>query len=505
MNEIRCPHCGQVFQVDESNYAAIVKQVRDHEFEKDLTDRVARETELQAVQAESNLKEELSKKDRELSQAQSDFRLELNKKDQEIAAAQVQLQQTVSDKDREIERLKAQLSSADKDRDLAVSQAVAKKDQEMAAARSDYQKNLFKKDQEIAAAQNSYQEKLSKKDQEIAAARSSFQKNLFEKEQNIIRLSAQVENADKETEIKLQNLKTSYDLQLRHKDEEIAHYKDFKARESTKMIGESLEQFCSDEFNKVRALGFPTAYFEKDNDARTGSKGDFIFRDFFTDEKGTQQEYVSIMFEMKNEADETATKHKNADFFRELDKDRRQKGCEYAILVSMLEADSNLYNQGIVDVSASSGYEKMYVIRPQFFIPMITLLRNEARNSIEYRQAAIQARNQNIDITNFEEKLEDFKDKFSRNYRIASDKFRVAIEEIDKSISHLQKIKDALVSSENNLRLANNKADNLTIKKLTYKNPTMAQKFAEARERAAGQSAGTVDTEVLGADKQNEE
>ena len=251
------------------------------------------------------------------------------------------------------------------------------------------------------------------------------------------------------------------------------------------MIGESLEQYCHDEFDKVRSLGFPSAYFDKDNDARTGSKGDFIFRDYYTDETGHPQEYISIMFEMKNEADETASKHKNSDFFKELDKDRREKKCEYAILVTMLEGDSALYNQGIVDVSASSGYEKMYVIRPQFFIPMITLLRNEARNSIRYKMEAQQARNENIDITNFEGKLNDFKDRFSKNVVTASAKFNAAIDEIDKSIAHLQKIKENLMSSDRNLKLANDKAEALTIKKLTYQNPTMKAKFDEVRKNKA--------------------
>ena len=264
------------------------------------------------------------------------------------------------------------------------------------------------------------------------------------------------------------------------KDEQIAYYRDFKARMSTKMIGESLEQHCEMEFNRLRATGFQNAYFEKDNDARTGSKGDYIYRE--SDEEGT--EFISIMFEMKNEADATATKKKNEDFFKELDKDRREKNCEYAVLVTLLEAESDLYNSGIVDVSHR--YPKMYVIRPQFFIPMITLLRNAAMNSLQYRKELEVIRNQNIDISHFEEDMNDFKDKFARNYRLASEKFQKAIEEIDKTIDHLQKTKEALLSSENNLRLANDKAENLTIKRLTKNNPTMREKFAELEEQRKG-------------------
>ena len=269
------------------------------------------------------------------------------------------------------------------------------------------------------------------------------------------------------------SLNERYSDELKRKDDEIAYYKDFKARQSTKMVGESLEQHCEAEFNKLRATAFKNAYFEKDNDAKSGSKGDFIYREF--DDNGT--EFISIMFEMKNEMDTTATKHKNEDFFKELDKDRREKNCEYAVLVSLLEADNEYYNAGIADVSYK--FPKMYTVRPQFFIPIITVLRNAALNSLQYRAELELIRNQNIDITHFEEDINDFKDKFSRNFRLASDKFKKAIEEIDKTIDHLQKTKDALLSSENNLRLANNKAEELTIKKLTKNNPTMTQKFSE--------------------------
>ena len=309
------------------------------------------------------------------------------------------------------------------------------------------------------------------KELEIAKISSEINTKILEKENKIVALGAQIALAENETELKTQALKESYEEKLRFKDEEIARYKDFKAKLSTKMIGESLEQHCEIEFNKLRATGFQNAYFEKDNDAKTGSKGDYIFRE--SDLDGV--EFVSIMFEMKNEMETTSTKKKNEDFFKELDKDRREKNCEYAVLVSLLEPDNELYNTGIVDVSYK--YEKMYVIRPQFFVPMITLLRNAALNSLNYKKELSVIRAQNIDISNFEAEMNDFKDKFSRNYRIASEKFQKAIEEIDKTIDHLQKTKDALLASENNLRLANNKAEDLSIKRLTRNNPTMEAKF----------------------------
>jgi hypothetical protein len=296
---------------------------------------------------------------------------------------------------------------------------------------------------------------------------------LSQKEIKIIELSKAFELEKQNAELREKSIRENHEKELQAKNEQIDYYKDLKTRLSTKLLGETLEQHCQIEFNRLRATGFQNAYFEKDNDAKTGSKGDFIFRDFGDD--GT--EFISIMFEMKNEADTTATKKKNEDFFKELDKDRREKNCEYAVLVSMLEADNELYNNGIVDVSYK--YPKMYVIRPQFFIPIITLLRNAASNSLQYRQELAIVRNQNIDISNFEADINDFKDKFARNYRIASEKFKTAIEEIDKTIAHLQKTRDALLSSENNLRLANDKAEDLTIKKLTAHNPTMAKKFAE--------------------------
>lgn len=298
-------------------------------------------------------------------------------------------------------------------------------------------------------------------------------KEIADKAQEIISLKGQLKNDEKDYQLREKNIKENYEGQLKLKDEQIAQYKDFKARQSVKLLGETLEQHCEVEFNKLRALGFQNAYFEKDNDIHTGSKGDYIFREFDDD----KSEIISIMFEMKNEADTTATKKKNEDFLKELDKDRREKNCEYAVLVSMLETDSDYYNSGIVDVSYK--YPKMYVIRPQFFIPLITLLKNAATKSLDYKKALIIERSQNIDITNFERDMNDFKDKFSRNYRLASEKFFTAIEEIDKTIAHLKKTKEALLGSENNLRLANDKAEALSIKKLTKNNPTMLAKFNE--------------------------
>ncbi len=429
MQEIKCPKCGEVFQVDETGYAAILKQVRDQEFENAIKEReqiflTEKENAVKLAQSETKtqLTDVLNKKELEL--AELNAKIQAESKSKELAIAEVK-----SQKDMEIAKLKAQIASFETDKELAISKAVNEKEKE-----------------------------------------------LSEKENCIVKLNAQIETNQKENQLKEQSLKDQYEEKLRFKDEEIAHYKDFKARLSTKMIGETLEQHCEIEFNKIRPTGFQNAYFEKDNDARTGSKGDYIFRE--ADENGT--EFISIMFEMKNEMDSTSTKKKNEDFLKELDKDRCEKNCEYAVLVSLLEPDSELYNSGIVDMSHK--YPKMYVIRPQFFIPMITLLRNASLNSLKYKQELAVIKNQNIDISNFEETMNDFKEKFARNYELASKKFKTAIEEIDKTIDHLQKTKEALLSSENNLRLANNKAEDLTIKRLTKNNPTMAKKFAELEQ-----------------------
>ena len=432
MQEIKCPKCGEVFQVDETGYAAIVKQVRDKEFTKEIQERLAQfQTEkesavnLAKTETAKNYNVALAKKAMEVQDLQN--RLNVLKVEQasSLQEALNRKELELAQKEQKIAELTAQIQNSETAKELAVSRVISEKQQELNA-----------------------------------------------KEQNILQLASAVENAKKESAIREQNLISTYEEKLKFKEEEIERYKDFKLRQSTKMVGESLEQHCEIEFNKLRATGFKNAYFEKDNDARTGSKGDYIYRE--ADEDGT--EFISIMFEMKNEMDATATKKKNEDFFKELDKDRREKNCEYAVLVSMLESESELYNTGIVDVSYR--YPKMYVIRPQFFIPIITILRNAAQNSLEYRKELSVIKTQNIDISNFENDLNDFKDKFARNYRIASEKFKKAIEEIDKTIDHLQKTKDALLSSENNLRLANNKAEDLSIKRLTRNNPTMAAKFA---------------------------
>ncbi|MBR2779187.1 MAG: DUF2130 domain-containing protein [Firmicutes bacterium] len=404
MQEIKCPHCGKVFQVDESGYAQILQQVRDREFEKELE---RREKDF-AVKNEQDVK--LARMEQEKS-----YHEELEKKNHAIA-----------EKEKMIDQLKAQLSVTETEKELAVSRAVQEKNREIS-----------------------------------------------DKVTEITKLQGQLSSKETENKLHEKSLKEKHEAELRLKDEQIEYYKDFKARQSTKMIGESLEQHCLTQFNSLRMTAFPSAYFEKDNDARTGSKGDFIFRE--STEDGI--EFISIMFEMKNEMDETATKHKNEDFFKELDKDRREKGCEYAVLVSLLEIDNELYNTGIVDVSYR--YEKMYVVRPQFFIPIITLLRNAALNSLHYQRELQIVKNQQLDLQNFESEMASFKNGFARNYELASKKFETAIKEIDKTIDHLQKTKEALLSSGNQLRLANNKAQDLSIKKLTKNAPTVRDMFDE--------------------------
>lgn len=417
MQQIKCPKCGEAFQIDEAGYAAIVKQVRDREFNSEIK-RAEEQYKIDKAAAISLAKVETENK----------------------------LQESLAAKEQEIIKLRASIDAYDKEKALAINEAVQRKE-------SEYRKLVDAKDAEYRKSAASKDEELSKKKEELQ------------------RLSGDLKVNEKEAALNLQVLKDEYETKLKMKDEQIDYYKDLKARQSTKMVGETLEQHCEIEFNKLRATAFQNAYFEKDNDARSGSKGDYIFRE--QDESGL--EVVSIMFEMKNEMDTTATKHKNEDFFKELDKDRKEKKCEYAVLVSMLEADNEYYNQGIVDVSHR--YEKMYVIRPQFFIPIISLLRNMGYNSLKYKQELETIKAQNIDITHFEEDMESFKSAFARNYDIASRKFQEAIDEIDKSINHLEKIKKALTSSENNLRLANNKAEDLTIKKLTKNNPTMQEMF----------------------------
>ncbi len=419
MNDIICPNCKKVFKVDEAGFADILKQVRDHKFEEELEQRLllAEREKDNAVQlAEANIRnkfqEAMAKKDKELTELKAESSSELAKK--------------IAEKELEISNMKSRLLNAETEKKLQVSEAIKQIEKE----RDNLANDLKMKENEKLLLEKSIKEQFT-------------------------------------------NMLVVKDETLKMKDEEIARLKDFKLKLSTKMIGETLEQHCEAEFNKLRATAFQHAYFEKDNDSRGGSKGDYIYRE--SDEAGN--EIISIMFEMKNENDETATKKRNEDFFAKLDRDRIEKNCEYAVLVSLLESDSEFYNTGIVDVSHK--FNKMYVVRPQFFIPIITLLRNAAMNSLKYKAELNLIRNQNIDITNFEEKINAFKEGFARNYDLASRKFKTAIDEIDKTIIHLQKTKDALLSSENNLRLANNKAEDLTIKKLTYGNPTMKAKFDE--------------------------
>ena len=429
-NKIECPNCHTAFTIDEAGYADIVRQVHGAEFEKALDER------LHAAEREKQAEIELA-----VSKAKTDG-----------AAG-------VAEKENQITQLQAKLESAEVSKNLAVQEAL---DAIKQASASD----LAGRDRKIQELESQIEAATLKNQLEVTNAVSAVEKQRDA-------LANEVKQARLESELNAKSLEDKYETKITDLNAEIERARDFKARLSTKMVGETLEQHCEIEFNKIRATSFPSAYFEKDNDARTGSKADYIFRD--SDESGV--EILSIAFEMKNESDTTATKKKNEDFFKELDKDRNEKGCEYAILVSMLEADNELYNSGIVDVSYR--YPKMYVIRPQFFIPMITLLRNAANGALQYKQELALVKAQNIDVTNFESDLNKFKDAFSRNYDLASRQFQTAIDEIDKSINHLQKTREALLKSDNNLRLANDKAQDVTIKKLTRKNPTMAQKFKD--------------------------
>ena len=607
MKEIRCPKCQSVFQVDEADYASIVSQVKNAEFNDELNRRLEevrkqyaaelkadvmkseqtfgqqlsakdleigeKNTEIERLKAQIDsmaqakaleLAEEMSKKDQEISELKAKIEStaqakalelagEMNKKDQEISELKAKIESTaqakalelageMSKKDQEISELKAKIESTAQAKALELAGEMNKKDQEISELKAKIESTaqakalelageMSKKDQEIselkAKIESTAQAKalelagemnkknqeiselkakiesmvqtntlelageLAKKDKEISELKSTISQSkdachiavleeqqkaqdaLKEKDNKIVELTGMVNQQKNEAALRENNIKETYEIQLKKKQEEVDYYKDLKTRMSTKMVGETLEIHCSTEFNRMRPL-FPNAYFEKDNDASGGSKGDFIFRDY---EDGF--EYISIMFEMKNEMDQTATKHKNEDFLKKLDDDRKAKKCEFAVLVSLLEPESELYNTGIVDMSHR--YPKMYVIRPQFFLPLITLLVQTSKKSIEYQRQLAIARSQSVDVTNFESRLNDFKEKFANNYRLASEKFKTAIDEIDKSITHLQKIKEALVGSERNLRLANDKADSLTIKKLTYNNPTMKEKFKEAR------------------------
>lgn len=464
MYEIKCPHCSKAFKIDETGYADILKQVHDSEFEQQLNER--------------------------LKLAEQDKRSAVELAETKVAS---EMQKATAIKDSRIQELIAKLDAGEVSRKLAVTEALnaVEKERDALANELSHAKRDKQAASELGAAKllNELQKAATMKDVEIQSLKTKLDAieiaeklktieavSLIEKERD--RLTNGLERAQLERQLAEKSIKDKYETQIKDRDDAIERLRDMKARLSTKMIGETLEQHCETEFNRIRAMAFPKAYFEKDNDARTGSKGDYIFRD--SDETGT--EIVSVMFEMKNESDRTATKNKNEDFLKELDKDRTEKGCEYAVLVTLIEPDSELYNTGIIDMFHR--YPKMYVVRPQFFLPIITLLRNAAMNSLKYKSELALVRAQNIDITKFETNLEIFKTAFSRNYDLASGSFKKAVEEIDKSIDHLQKTKDALLNTDRNLRLANDKAQDVTIKKLTRGNPTMAAKFAELKNDA---------------------
>lgn len=460
MKNLICPNCGKPFSIDDADYAQLLSQVKNDEFKAEVDSRVSelrslwlQEQEAASLKAENAHQQALNVQEKKLQEREA-----------------------------EIQTLKERLSSVEQIKAAELKQAVSEKEtamqQKLSAAEQKLQKQLSdteqKMQQELSEALQKIRDLEAAQRVAVLEAQQKAEASLREKETELMKLRNDQQLAASQALMREQNIKEQYEQKLKLSEEQVAYYKDMKTRMSTKMVGETLEIHCSTLFNQNLRPLMPSAYFEKDNDASGGSKGDFIFRDSVDG-----QEYVSIMFEMKNEMDETASKHKNEDFFAKLDKDRREKGCEYAVLVSMLEPDSELYNGGIVDVSYK--YEKMYVIRPQFFIPLITTLVQANKKTIELQHQLAVAKSQSIDVTNFENELEDFKDKFGRNYRLASDKFKTAIEEIDKSITHLQKIREALVGSENNLRLANDKAEALTIKKLTRGNPTMKEKFEQAR------------------------
>lgn len=457
MKELKCPKCGNVFQVDEADYASIVSQVKNAEFEAEIEKRLSEissrqkaEQELVAAKAEQGFQQQLNQKD-----------IELNSKNAEIErlknGVESALEKLKGEKEAEITELKNKLQNIESQKQNELALALAQKDQMIATLNSKIEQN----DSKLQLA--------------LSEERNKAQQTALEKDMEISRLRSDVELEKREAKIHETALVKQHEEQIRMKQEQIDYYKDLKTKMSTKMIGETLEIHCSTLFNQMLRPVMPSAYFEKDNDASDGTKGDFIFRDF-----DGETEYVSIMFEMKNEMDTTATKHKNEDFFKKLDDDRKKKNCEFAVLVSLLEPESELYNGGIVDVSYR--YDKMYVIRPQFFIPLITLLVQTSKKSLDYKRQLILAQSKEVDVTNFESKIEDFKTKFGRHYELASKKFGEAIKDIDATIAKLQKVREELVGSENNLRLANQDTDDLTIRKLTYKNPTMKAKFDEARK-----------------------
>ncbi|EMB86303.1 DUF2130 domain-containing protein [Streptococcus mutans] len=533
MNEIKCPRCGTVFTINETEYSQLLAQVRGAEFEKEIHERLERETALLEEKAKNDLQSQVTQKEQEITelstqmeQLKQNLELEsqraLSQKDQEIAALKaeidklqslkdfeakealtnkeqelkdltVQLEQAkqealtlkdkeLAEKNEEVAKLSTQLEVSSEQTQLKIKDALAEKDQELLELKAQLDKLSDKSALELANA-------LSEKDKEVQNLQAQLDKNNLEHANTLQKSLADVEKErdeaqnqlalqEKEAELQLSSVRSDYEVQLKAANEQVEFYKNFKAQQSTKAIGESLEVYAESEFNKVRSYAFPNAYFGKDNEvsSASGSKGDFIFRE--ADENGV--EILSIMFEMKNEADTTKTKHKNSDFYKELDKDRREKKCEYAVLVTMLEADNDYFNTGIVDVSHE--YEKMYVVRPQFFIQLIGLLRNAALNSLKYKQELALVREQNIDITHFEDDLETFKNAFAKNYNSASKNFQKAIDEIDKAIKRMEAVKSALTTSENQLRLANNKLDDVSVKKLTRKNPTMKAKFEALKE-----------------------
>ncbi len=468
MHEISCPHCGRAFTIDEAGYADIARQVRDKEFHKQLAERLAlaeqekrHALEVAAANAATELQQASAARDAEIKDLQA--RLDASRLAQKVAVTEA-----VDAVERERVRLEHELAEARREQQTAAKLAEARLASELQLATAAREAEVQALQAELAVGETKHRLAVTEAVNAVIQERDELRGGL--------------ERAALEKRLAEQSLRDKYETQLKDRDEAIERLRDMKARLSTKMVGETLEQHCEIEFNRLRATAFQNAYFEKDNDARTGSKGDFIFRE----ENEAGIEVVSIMFEMKNESDTTATRHKNEDFFKELDKDRAEKKCEYAVLVTLLEPENELYNSGIVDVSHR--YPKMYVVRPQFFIPMITLLRNAALNSLKYKAELELVKAQNIDITNFENQLDAFKDGFARNYDLASRRFHTAIEEIDKAIDRLQKVKDALLGSERNLRLANNKAQDVTVKKLTRRNPTMAAKFAELEAARSGDS-----------------
>ena len=462
MREIKCPKCGNVFSVDEADYAAIVNQVRNAEFDAEIQRR------MNEVQERHKTEQELA-----TEKAKQTFQTQLNQKELELGNKDAEIERLKREKDSEIARLKSQLESIEAQKKSELTTALAEKDREIAALNSTISQSEGKLQLAVMEERNKAQQIVQAKETEITQLRSA------------------VELEKREAQIHEASVIKQHEEQLRSMQEQIDYYKDLKTKMSTKMVGETLEQHCSYEFEKYIRPLMPNAYFDKDNDVCDGTKGDFIFRD---SEDGT--EYISIMFEMKNEMDTTATKHKNEDFLKKLDEDRKKKGCEFAVLVSLLEADNELYNTGIVNKSHL--YPKMYVIRPQFFVPFINLLVQASKKSLEYQKQLQMVQRQSIDVTNFEKELSDFKEKFGKNYRLASERFQEAIQEIDNTIEHLQKVKEALVGSDRNLRLANNKAEALTIRSLTYKNPTMKAKFDEARKSDIPPFTGDIISRELG-------